>query len=158
MSKILDLGILIILLFLELSLLVSDYWWVASIQLLVIAGTVKLTRGSQIGGLSFIFLGTILVDLLMFRNLGLIGLFFLVSVLITSFFSSFVKIIGLPGSSMYSLVIFLVFLMINNTYLYTTNVINTGQIIFVTISSTFILIGVLLLTSVKHKSRNAFKI
>lgn len=158
MSKIFDFVLLISLLFLEVSLLVSDYWWVANIHLLVIAGTIKLTRGSHVSGLLFILLGTILVDLLMFRNIGLIGIFYITSILITRVISTFIKIIGLPGSATYSFVIFLLFLVVNNTYLYFTDVLNISQIIFVTISSSLMLIGLLLITSVKNKSRNAFKI
>jgi hypothetical protein len=158
MNRIIEFFLFFVLLFLEVSLLVTDYWWIANIHLLVIAGIIKITRGNQVGGILFILLGTILVDLLMFRNIGLIAIFLLSSILITKYISTILKIIGLPGSSTYSLVIFLLFLLINNTYLYLTNVLNITQIVFITISSTLILIGFLLLTSVKKKSRNAFKI
>lgn len=158
LSKIFGFFLFIILIFLEVSLLVTDYWWVANIHLLIIAGTIKLTRGSQTGGLFFILLGSIIVDMLMFRNIALVAMFYSSSILITRFISRFLKIIGLPGSSTYSFVVFLIFLFINNTYLYIINVLNITQIIFVTISSLLILVGSLLLTSVKRKSRNAFKI
>lgn len=158
MSRIIDFCLFIILLYLEVSLFASDYWWVGNIQLLTLAGTVKLTRGNQFSGVIFVLLGTLIIDLFMFRNLGLIAIFFVISLLITRFISSSLKFIGLPGSSTYSIVIFLLFLTINNFYLYLVNVLDIMQIIFVTISSTFILVGLLLVTSVKHKSRNAFKI
>ncbi|HRN86915.1 MAG TPA: hypothetical protein PK863_06405 [Candidatus Dojkabacteria bacterium] len=158
LSKIFGFFLFIILVLLEVSLLVTDYWWVANINLLIIAGTIKLTKGSQTGGLFFILIGTIIVDLLMFRNITLIAMFYTSSILITRFISRSLKIIGLPGSSTHSFVVFLIFLIINNTYLYIINVLNITQIIFVTISSLLILVGSLLITSVKRKSRNAFKI
>ena len=158
MSRLFDLILFILLVVIEISLLVSDYWWIANINLLIIVATIKFTRGSQVSGLLYILVGTILVDLLMFRNIGLIAMFYFASILFTRVIFMFIKVIGLPGSATYSFMIFLLFLIINLTYLYFKNVLNVTQIIFVTISSSLILIGFLLLTSVKNKSRNAFKI
>lgn len=158
MSRIIDPFIFIIILFLDVSLLMSDYWWVANIQLFLIAGLIKNARGHQASGLIFIVLGTVIVDFIMFRNIGLIAIFYIISILATIFVSNFLKVIGTPGSSMYLLVNFIVFHIINNTFLFFTNVLSLSQISFVTISSMLILVGLLLLTTVKNKSRNAFKI
>jgi hypothetical protein len=158
MSRIIDPFIFIIILFLDVSLLMSDYWWVANIQLFLISGLIKNARGSQVSGLVFIILGTVIVDFIMFRNIGLIAIFYIISILATIFISKFLKIIGTPGSSMYLFVIFIVFHIINNSFLFFTNVLSLYQIGFILISSSLILVGLLLLTSVKNKTRNAFKI
>lgn len=156
MNKFIDVIIFLSILFIEISLLATDYWWISNIHLFVVVSLVKLVKGNEMGAILYITLGSVMVDLLMFRQVGLISLFYFVSILFTRIISNYIKALGVSGSKTSSIFTFIIFLLINSIFLYITQIVDMTQIFIVSISGMMILIGLLLFVT-KNSSNNGFK-
>lgn len=156
MNKIIDVLIFLSILFIEISLLATNYWWIANIHLLVIISLVKLVKGNELGAILYLAFGSVIVDLLMFRQVGQVSLFFFLSILITRIISNNIKALGVTGSKTSSVFTFLIFLLINNFYLYISQIVTLTQISIVSISGMMIFIGFLFLVT-KNKTNHGYK-
>lgn len=156
---------LILNIFLFLGILVLEtvfsgtaLWWLLYLNLFMIIGIYKFNRKKQEGAIIFILVGSILVDFLAYRQVGLQAFCFFSAILIVLLLSKVMAFLDNQPLQVKLLLSFIIFLLIQGNYIYWNDLLSVNRILLLYMSNILLLTGALIISSVRTKSRNVFKI